>query len=170
VRTDGRAGRAALQHALRAVTPGARVTGRAATLAAFSAAQQTGAWVTYLLVAAILAYTTVALVNAAVAAAAGRRRPLRLARLAGASRGQVARAMTVYAVLVSGAGVALGTLVALATLLPFDRALGAPGLPAGSPWIYLTVTSAAVLLTVGVTAVATRLVNTDPGPSGAVMA
>ena len=52
VRTDGRADRAALQQALRAVAPGARVTGRAATLAAFSAAQQTGAWVTYLLVAA----------------------------------------------------------------------------------------------------------------------
>jgi hypothetical protein len=43
-------------------------------------------------------------------------------------------------------------------------------LPAGSPWIYLTVTSAAVLLTVGVTRLATRLVNTDPGPrSGAVL-
>jgi putative ABC transport system permease protein len=171
VRTDGRADRAALQRALRAVTPGARVTGRSATLAAFSAQQETGAWVTYLLVAAVLAYTTVALVNAAVAAAAGRRRSLRLVRLAGASRGQVARAMTVYAGLVSGAGVALGTVLALATLLPFDAALGAPGLPAGSPWIYLTVTAAAVLLTVGVTALATRLVNTDPGAgSGAVMA
>ncbi|HEX5292808.1 MAG TPA: hypothetical protein VFX25_28390 [Streptosporangiaceae bacterium] len=79
--------------------------------------------------------------------------------------------MTVYAGLVSGAGVALGTVLALATLLPFDAALGAPGLPAGSPWIYLTVTAAAVLLTVGVTALATRLVNTDPGAgSGAVMA
>lgn len=27
----------------------------------------------------------------------------------------------------------------LATLLPFDNAIGAPGLPAGSPLIYLTV-------------------------------
>jgi putative ABC transport system permease protein len=166
VRTDGRADRAALQQALRAVAPGARVTGRTATLAAFSAQQQTGAWVTYLLVAAVLAYTTVALINATAAAAAGRRRPLRLLRLAGASRGQVARAMTVDAVLVSGTGVALGTLLALATVLPFDSALGAPGLPAGSPWIYLTVTSAAVLLTVGVTRLATRLVNTDPGARG----
>ncbi|HMG62780.1 MAG TPA: FtsX-like permease family protein, partial [Streptosporangiaceae bacterium] len=168
VRTDGRADRAALQQALRAVAPGARVTGRTATLAAFSAQQQTGAWVTYLLVAAVLAYTTVALINATAAAAAGRRRPLRLLRLAGASRGQVARAMTVDAVLVSGTAVALGTLLALATVLPFDSALGAPGLPAGSPWIYLTVTSAAVLLTVGVTRLATRLVNTDPG-AGAAM-
>jgi putative ABC transport system permease protein len=169
VRTDGRADRAALQQALRVVTPGARVTGRTASLAAFSAQQQTGAWVTYLLVAAVLAYTTVALINATAAAAAGRRRPLQLLRLAGASRGQVARAMTVDAVLVSGTGIALGTLLALATLLPFDSALGAPGLPAGPPWIYLTVTSAAVLLTVGVTRLATRLVNTDPGRNGAVM-
>ena len=73
--------------------------------------------------------------------------------------------MTVDAVLVSGTGVVLGTVLALATLLPFDAALGAPGLPAGSPWIYLTVTAAAVLLTIGVTAVATRLVRTDPGAS-----
>jgi putative ABC transport system permease protein len=169
VRTDGRASPAALQQALRAVAPGARVTGRPAALTAFSAQQQTGAWVSYLLVAALLAYTAVALVNATVAAAAGRRRPLRLLRLAGASRGQVARGMTIDAVVIAGAGIALGTLVALATLLPFDSALGAPGLPAGSPWIYLTVTAAAALLTVAVTRLATRLVNTDPGTQNAAV-
>jgi putative ABC transport system permease protein len=118
--------------------------------------------VTYLVVTAVLAYTTVALINATAAAAAGRRRPVRLLRLAGASCGQVAGVMTVDAVLVSGTGVMLGTLLAMATLLPFDSALVAPGLPVGPPWICLTVTSAAVLLTLGVTRLATRLVSTDP--------
>jgi putative ABC transport system permease protein len=169
VRTDGRADPAALQRALRVIVPGARVAGRPASLAAFSAQQQTGAWVSYLLVAALLAYTTIALVNATVAAAAGRRRPLRLLRLAGASRGQVARGMTIDAVVISGTGIALGTLLALATLLPFDSALGAPGLPAGSPWIYLTVAGAAALLTAGVTWLATRLVNTDPATQSAAV-
>jgi putative ABC transport system permease protein len=52
-------------------------------------------------------------------------------RLVGADRGQLARTMTIEAILVSVAGVVLGTAVTLATLLPFDSALGAPGLPAG---------------------------------------
>jgi putative ABC transport system permease protein len=50
--------------------------------------------------------------------------------------------------MVAVAGVALGTVVALATLLPFDSALGAPGLPAGPAWIYVTAAASAALLTV----------------------
>jgi hypothetical protein len=42
----------------------------------------------------------------------------------------------------------LGASVLLATLLPFDSALGAPGLPVGSAWIYVTAAASAALLTV----------------------
>jgi len=57
----------------------------------------------------------------------------------------------------------LGTLVALATLLPFDSALGSPGLPAGPPSIYLTITASAALLTLLVTRLSTQLLDTRPG-------
>jgi hypothetical protein len=43
---------------------------------------------------------------------------------------------------------ARAAVVALATLLPFDSALGAPGLPAGPAWIYITAAASAALLTV----------------------
>ena len=88
-------------------------------------------------IAALTAYVTVSLISATVAATAGRRPQLQMLRQIGASRSQVARAMTIEAALVAATGIVLGTLVALATLLPFDNALGAPGLPAGSPLIYL---------------------------------
>ncbi len=75
---------------------------------------------------------TVSLISTTVAATARRRPQLQMLRRIGAGRGQVMRAMTIEAVLVAGAGIVLGTLVALAALLPFDSALGAPG-PPGRP-------------------------------------
>jgi putative ABC transport system permease protein len=166
VATDGNVTAAALQRAVRGVAPGAVVSGRPAALTAFDAGQQSGAWVSYLLIGALAAYTAVSLVNTTVASIARRRPQLRLLRLVGASRRQMARAMTIDAILVSVAGIALGTVVALATLLPFDRALGSPGLPAGPRWIYLAVAGTAAVLTIGVTQVATRLASTSPGRAG----
>lgn len=83
-------------------------------------------------------------------------------RLIGANRAQVTRTMTVEALLISAVGIVLGTFIAFATLLPFDSALGAPGLPGGPPWIYLTVTVSATVLTVLVTRLSTRLLHTEP--------
>jgi len=151
-----------LEHRLRRIAPGIEVSDRAATLAAFAAQQQTGAWVNYLLIAALIAYVTVSLVSTTIAGTARRRPQLRMLRRIGANRGQVTRAMTIEALLVAGTGVVLGTLVALATLLPFDSALGAPGLPAGPWWIYLTVTAAATVLTVLVTRLSAQFLRTGP--------
>jgi putative ABC transport system permease protein len=152
-----------VETALRTVAPGAEVANRAAALAAFSAQQQTGAWVSYMFIVALIAYTTVSLINATVAATAQRRQELRMLRLIGAGRNHVMRTMTIEAILVSVAGIVLGTLMALATLLPFDTALGTPGLPAGPPWIYLTVTGSAALLTILVVRLSTQLLRTRPG-------
>ncbi|HKA94806.1 MAG TPA: ABC transporter permease [Streptosporangiaceae bacterium] len=157
------ANRAALANIMRDLAPGVHITGRSATLAAFSAQQQTGAWVSYLFIAAVIAYTTVSLINTTVAATARRRPQLAMLRRIGAGRSQVTRAMTIEAILVSATGIVLGTLVALATLLPFDSALGFPGLPAGPPSIYLTVTASAALLTLLTTRLSTQLLDTRPG-------
>ena len=105
----------------------------------------------YMFIAALIAYVTVSLISSTVAATARRRPQLQMLRRIGASRGQVARAMTIEAALVAVAGIVLGTMVALAVLLPFDSALGAPGLPAGPLLTYLTVITVAAALTVAVT-------------------
>ena len=70
--------------------------------------------------------------------------------------------MAIEAVLIATAGIVLGTLVAMATLLPFDSALGAPGLPAGPPLIYLAVAAFAVALTMAVTSLSAQLLRTTP--------
>lgn len=163
VSASGHADRAALTRSLAGIAPGAAVTGRAGALAAFAAQQQTGAWVSYLFIAALIGYATVSLVNTIVTATARRRPQLRLLRLAGASAGQVRRMLTIEALMSAAAGIVLGTIVALAALLPFDSALGVPGLPAGPAWIYLTVTGAAALVTVAVTRLSARLLDTVPG-------
>ncbi|MBO0772761.1 MAG: ABC transporter permease, partial [Actinobacteria bacterium] len=163
VSAGGHADRAALARSLTGIAPGAAVTGRAGALAAFAAQQQTGAWVSYLFIAALIGYATVSLVNTIVTATARRRPQLRLLRLAGATAGQVRRMLTIEALMSAAAGIVLGTLVAMAALLPFDSALGVPGLPAGPAWIYLTVTGAAALLTVAVTRLSARLLDTFPG-------
>src|SRR5262249_4432844 len=95
------ANRAALANALRGLAPGVQAPGRSATLAAFSAQQQPGAWVSYLFIAAVIAYTPVSLINTTVAATARRRPHLAMLRRIGASRSQVTRAMTIEAILVS---------------------------------------------------------------------
>jgi putative ABC transport system permease protein len=151
-----------LEQRVRRSAPGIEVSNRETALAAFSAQQQTGAWVNYLFIAALIAFVTVSLISTTVAGTARRRPQLQMLRRIGANRGQVTRAMTIEAVLVAGAGIALGTLVALATLLPFDSALGVPGLPAGPWWIYLTVTAAAAAVTVLVTRLSAQLLRTGP--------
>ena len=161
VATSAGADTAAVERELRGVAPGVSVTDRSATLASFAAQQQTGAWVSYMFIVALIIFTTVSLINTTVTATVHRRPQLRMLRLAGADRRQLARTMTIEALLVSGAGAVLGAAVTLATLLPFDSALGTPGLPAGSPWIYPAIAGAAGLLTVLVTRLATRLLRTD---------
>ncbi|MDR3036412.1 MAG: hypothetical protein LBV78_25510, partial [Kitasatospora sp.] len=151
-----------LEQRLRRYAPGIQVSNRAATLAAFAAGLQTGAWVNYLLAAALIAYVTVSLISTTIAGTARRRPQLQMLRRIGANRGQVTRAMTIEAGMVAGAGIVLGTLVALATLLPFDSALGVPGLPAGPWWIYLTVAATATAVTVLVTRLTVTFLRTGP--------
>ena len=146
-----------LQQDLRHLAPETQVSTRSSTLAAFAAQEQTGAWVYYMFVAALIAYVAVSLISSTVAATARRRPQLQMLRRIGASRGQVGRAMTIEAALVAIAGIVLGTMVALAVLLPFDSALGAPGLPAGPLLTYLTVITGAAALTVAVTILSARL-------------
>jgi putative ABC transport system permease protein len=162
VSTAPHAGLGSVEHNLSRLAADIQVSSRSATLAAFSAQEQTGAWVNYMFIAALIAYVTVSLISSTVAATARRRPQLQMLRRIGASGRQVGRAMTIEAALVAAAGIVLGTLVALAALLPFDSALGAPGLPAGPLLIYLAVTALAAALTIAVTSLSAQLLRTAP--------
>jgi putative ABC transport system permease protein len=151
-----------LEHNLSRMAADIQVSSRSETLAAFSAQDQTSAWIYYMITAAAVAYVIVYLISSIVAATTRRRPQLHMLRQIGASGSQVVRAMTIEGALVAVTGIVLGTLVALATLLPFDYAIGAPGLPAGSPLIYLTVIALAAALTTAVTRLSARLLRTAP--------
>jgi len=138
--------------------PGVRVANREEILAGQAKQEQTEAWVNYLLVAMIISYTVVSLVNTLVIATGERRREFALQRLIGSTAGQILRMMSVEAILIAVSGVLLGTAVAGATLLAFGVALDGRPLPDGPPWIYLAVVGAAGLLTLAATLLTTMLV------------
>src|SRR4030095_5751619 len=73
--------------------PGVTVADRSALTATHGEQQQTQAWVNYLLVGMIVAYTAIAVVNTLVLATARRRREFALLQLTGSTRGQVLRMM-----------------------------------------------------------------------------
>src|SRR4030095_5898408 len=123
--------------------PGVTVADRSALTATHGEQQQTQAWVNYLLVGMIVAYTAIAVVNTLVLASARRRREFALLQLTGSTRGQVLRMMGMEGVLVAVVGIVLGTAVSTTTLVPFSVAGRDSPMPSGPPWIYLAVVGTA---------------------------
>lgn len=149
--------RAELASALSALSerhPGLRVTGPDALTAAWADQDETQASMAYLVLAVVVGYAVIALVNTQILATAERRREFMLLRLAGATPRQVLHMMTMEAVLVSVAGIVLGVLVAALTLVPFNLSVLGSVLPSGSPWILGTVVGAALGLTLATTLLA----------------
>ncbi|MCQ4213200.1 FtsX-like permease family protein, partial [Streptomyces longispororuber] len=123
--------------------PGLLVSGKEALEAAQADADDTQAWMAYLVLGVVVGYATLALVNTQVLATAERRREFMLQRLVGATRRQVLQMMTVEASLVALAGILLGLLVAAATLVPLSMSVLGTALPGGSPWILVAVVAGA---------------------------
>lgn len=162
---------AQLTKALAGVTsslPGVAVADREALLADTSAGLQTQAWINYLLIGMIIAYTGMSVINTLVSATVRRRREFGLQRLTGSTRVQVLRMVTVEGLLVAAAGIALGTLIAVATLLPFSSSVSDSAMPSGPLWIYLTIAGTAAALTIGATVVPAWLtLRTRPAEAAA---
>ena len=118
-----------------------QVSSRSETLAAFTAGDQTSNWIYYMFLVAVTAFVTVYLTSATMAATTRRRPQLHMLRQIGATGSQVGRAMAIEGALVAATGIVLGTLVAVAVLLPFDKAIGASQACPGrvTVGIYLTV-------------------------------
>ncbi|MEU4746806.1 FtsX-like permease family protein [Actinosynnema sp. NPDC023658] len=150
--------------------PDLRVTGREQALEAGGGGEQTGAWVNYLLVGMILAYTVISLVNTLVIATGERRREFALQRLIGATRGQILRMVGVESVVISLGGVIPGAIVSLVTLVPFAIALDWTFWPRGPVGIYLVVVGSATGLTLLSTLLSTAYVlRTAPVEAAAAL-
>ncbi|MGC4939491.1 FtsX-like permease family protein [Kribbella sp. DT2] len=149
--------------ALAGTQAGVQVSGREALIAGNSEDLQTQAWVNYMLVGLLIGYTAVSVVNTLASSTIRRRREFALQRLTGSTRGQVLRMLTTESTLVIAAGVLLGTVVALATLIPFAATVSGSGVPHGPWWIYLAIVSAAAGLTYLSTLIpATGVLRTSP--------
>lgn len=148
---------------LEAGRPGVAVAGRNAIASAFAGDREIQAWVNYVLVGVIVAYTAIALVNTLVIATRERWREFGVQRLVGSTRGQVMRMMMVEAALVAISGIVLGTLASAATLVPFSIAMSDRLLPSGPIGIYLTIVGFAAGLTFLATLVPAWLA-TRPAP------
>lgn len=153
---------------LAAANPGVQVADRDALIDGNNQDLQTQAWVNYLLVGMLIAYTAVSVVNTMVSATVRRRREFGLQRLTGSTRGQVLRMLTTEGVLVALAGITVGTLVALASLLPFAAAVSSSAFPSGPIWIYLVIIATAFFLTLFSTLLpATTTLRTRPAEAAA---
>ncbi|MEV0935288.1 FtsX-like permease family protein [Streptomyces phaeochromogenes] len=107
--------------------------------------RELGAWANYTMAAVLGGFAVIAAVNTLVMAVLDRRRELATLRLVGSTRRQVLHMLHWESLLVSVAGVALGTTIAMITLTPMVRGLTgeSPHIP---PLLYATFAATAVSL------------------------
>jgi putative ABC transport system permease protein len=163
---------ATLTERLREATAGQPVSvgDRDALVAAHAKDQAVGAWVNYLLVGMIIAYTVISVANTLVMATVRRRREFGLQRLTGSTRAQVLRMAGLEGGLVATIGIVLGTIVSAGAIVPFCLVANDSLLPSGSPLIYLSIIGIAAVLALVATLVpawaATRGQAVDAATSG----
>ncbi|MFJ6849418.1 ABC transporter permease [Streptomyces sp. NPDC091271] len=104
-----------------------------------------GAWSNYMMAAVLGGFAAVAAANTLVMTVLDRRRELSTLRLVGSTRRQVLRMLRWESLLVSAAGVALGTVIAMITLTPMMRGVTGES-PHVPPLLYATFAAAAVSL------------------------
>ncbi|MFD7294642.1 ABC transporter permease [Streptomyces sp. NPDC059897] len=136
---------------LAALAPGLEVTDRETLIEAHAEGAQTQAWINYLLIAMIVAYTVLAVVNTLVLSVGSRRREFALQRLVGATKGQVMKALTIESLMVAAIGLLLGTAAASTSLIPFAHAAANTWMPSGPWWIYGAIVTGAVTLSLAST-------------------
>ncbi|KOX31799.1 ABC transporter permease [Streptomyces sp. NRRL F-4707] len=105
-----------------------------------------GAWANFMMAAVLGGFAAVAAVNTLVMTVLDRRRELETLRLVGATRRQVLRMLGWESLLVSAAGVFLGTAVALVTLTPMMRGLTGES-PYVPPLLYTAFAATTAILT-----------------------
>ncbi|MBT2449185.1 FtsX-like permease family protein [Streptomyces sp. ISL-43] len=120
-----------------------------------SLAREVNAWANTTMAAVLGGFAAVAAANTLVMTVLDRRRELGMLRLVGSTRRQVLRMLRWEALLVSGAGIAIGSAIALATLIPLAKTLTGTG-PYVPPVVYGSFVAAAVALTLAATSLPAR--------------
>jgi len=142
VRTDPRAD--VDWPALLAANPGLHLHDRTELASADQDQEDLAAWTNYLLVALLIAFAAIAVVNTLAMATLARSREFATLRLTGATRLQVMRMIRWEAVLITIIALAVGTAITAMTLVPFSQGISGNGTP------YIPPLGAAALLGVGV--------------------
>ncbi|MCM2391947.1 ABC transporter permease [Streptomyces albipurpureus] len=117
--------------------------------------REVGAWGNRTMAAILGGFAAIAAANTLVMTVLDRRRELGMLRLIGSTRRQVMGMIRWEALLVTGAGVVLGSAIALATLIPMMKGLTgeAPYVP---PLVYGSFVAAIAVLALGATALPAR--------------
>ncbi|MFB0614777.1 FtsX-like permease family protein [Streptomyces sp. AGS-58] len=105
----------------------------------------------YTIVAMIVGYAAITVVNTLVSVTRKRRAEFGLQRLTGATRAQVIGMLTVEGVLIGVVATVLGTLASAMTIVPYSLVKSDSYLPSGSIGIYLAIVGGSVLLVFGAT-------------------
>ncbi|MEU6430920.1 FtsX-like permease family protein [Microbispora sp. NPDC046973] len=102
--------------------------------------------VNYLVVAMIITFSAIVVVNTLVAATRRRRREFGLLRLATATRGQVLVMVAVEGAVTAVLAVVLGTVAIAATTVPYSMVRTGSPIATGPGWMYAAIAGGAVLL------------------------
>ena len=137
--------------ALVADRDGLTVSDREVLLGEFDEQRKTSTFAIYLMVLMIAGYAAITVVNTLASSTTTRRREFGLQRLAGSTREQVLRMVGIESLLVAVIGLAVGSLAALAIVVPVSVKRLGTLVPAGSPWIYVSMVALVVLLTLAAT-------------------
>lgn len=137
--------------AMAADREGLTVSDREVLLAEFDEQRKTSTFAIYLMVLMIAGYAAITVVNTLASSTTTRRREFGLQRLAGSTRGQVLRMVGIEGLLVAVGGLAVGTVAALAIVVPVSVKRLDSLIPAGSPWVYAWMVALVVLLTLAAT-------------------
>ncbi|MFG3247733.1 ABC transporter permease [Streptomyces sp. NPDC048187] len=123
-----------------------------------------GAWANYVMAGVLGGFAAVAAVNTLVMTVLDRRRELTTLRLVGSTRRQVLRMLGWESLLVSAAGVALGTAIAVITLTPMMRGLTGE-FPHVPPLLYAAFAATATALALAAVTLPARAALRDRGPA-----
>ncbi|SDE21197.1 ABC transporter permease [Auraticoccus monumenti] len=133
--------------AMTATEEGLTVEGRDVLFAEYDEQKRTATFAIYIMVLMIAGYAAITVVNTLASSTTARRREFGLQRLAGSTRVQVLRMVGLEGAIVSVSGIALGTAAALVILVPVSLKRLDSVLPAGPPWVFVTIAAWTVVLT-----------------------
>ncbi|MFJ5922501.1 FtsX-like permease family protein [Kitasatospora sp. NPDC092948] len=153
IRADAGADLAGLRSRLAGSAPGAVVVGHPASAGADGQIQQILVSSNYTVVAMIVGYAAITVVNSLVAVTRRRQGEFGLQRLTGATRAQVLGMLGVEGVLVSAVATVLGTVAAATTIVPYSLVKAHSVLPQGPVGLYPAIVGGALVLVLGATLV-----------------